>query len=186
VRDVAKFEAGLKAVNVEEGDDGTLYIEGLAADFETDRDAEAFEPGAFQRGLDAYMANPVLMHVHRPDEQLGQVTEATLGAKGLHVKGEIPRPPDGTWAAHAYNLIKRGMMRGFSVGGAFKRHMTPDGPRIFEVDLQEISVAPIPVNPRTLYGVAGKAFGEDPDAIEVDARLTSVSEHFADALERVS
>lgn len=152
-------------MEVDEADDGTLTIEGVASDFETDRDMEAFEPNAFERGMKAYLeTNPVLIFHHKPHMQLGQVTQAWIEGKSLRIRAEMPRPPESAGELlHIYNLVKRGMMRGFSVGGHFARRMTPSGPRIHDVDWQETSVTPLPVNPRSLFAVAGKAFGEDPD-----------------------
>jgi HK97 family phage prohead protease len=174
----ATFEFGIKAVEVHEDDSGDLIIEGYASDFLTDRDAEAFEPGAFERGLKAYLdSNPILLYHHDPSKQLGVVEAAAVDGKGMPIRARIPKPPSGSWAEHVYGLVKRGMMRGFSVGGAFQRRLTPDGPRIFDVDLQEISVTPLPVNPRTLFNVAGKAFEapaeEDPYA-DAKAQLEAI------------
>lgn len=178
----AEFQFGVKAQEVREEDDGTLIIRGLASDFETDRDLEAFEPGAFEEGLKAFMQNPILLYHHKPDHQLGVVREAHLDGKGLHIEAAIPKPPEGSWATHVYNLVKNGMMRGFSVGGAFYRRMTDEGPKIFRSDTQEVSVTPLPVNPRTLFGVAGKAFGEDTDP-ELLARMDDLEVVF-EALSR--
>lgn len=179
----AKFEFGVKAVEVHEDDSGDLILEGYAADFQTDRDKEAFEPGAFEQGLKAFLENPVLLYHHKPDHQLGVVEEAQLDGKGLRIRARIAKPAPGSWAEHVYGLVKRGMMRGFSVGGAFARRMTAAGQRIYDVDLQEVSVTPLPVNPRTLFSVAGKAFGEESevDALEravdsLDAVLTALED----------
>lgn len=170
----APFELGVKAVQVSEDDDGTLYVEGYAADFQTDRDGEAFEADAFERGLKAYMeSNPILLYHHKPSHALGKVVEAALDAKGLRIKAAIPKPTSGSWAELVYDQVKKGIVRGFSVGGAFQRRLTSAGPRIFSVDLQEISVTPLPVNPRTLFAVAGKAFG-DPEDAELAALTESV------------
>lgn len=168
----ATFEIGIKAVDVREDDDGTLYVEGYAADFETDRDQEAFEPGAFERGLKSYMENnPVLLYHHNPSQALGRVVQAEIDGKGLRIRAAIPKPPAGNWAELVYTQVKGGIVRGFSVGGAFARHLTREGQRIHDVDLQEISVTPLPVNPRTLFAVAGKAFPEDREQAELERLL---------------
>jgi HK97 family phage prohead protease len=174
VDQTAHFEFGVKAVNVQEDDDGTLHIEGIAADFQTDRDLEAFEPDAFEQGLKGFMENPVLLYHHDPKLQLGLVTVAQIDGKSLRIRADFPKPPESAGTAmQAYNLVKRGMMRGFSVGGSFFRHMTSSGPKIHQADLQEISITPLPVNPRTLFGVAGKAFGTAAEP-ELDARLSDL------------
>lgn len=162
--EVADFEFGFtlgqKAV-VTTDDDGTLYIEGLAADFDTDRQEEAFEPGAFEAGIKSYLtSNPILLYHHKPDTALGRVVDAKLTNEGLHVKAQVDAPEPGTNIADYVRKIKNGTIRAFSVGGKFYRHMTENGPKIFKCDLGEISVTPYPVNPRTLFSIAGKAFEE--------------------------
>lgn len=158
-------------------DDGSLYIEGYASDFDVDRQDEAFEPGAFERGLDKYLTtNPILLYHHQSGTALGQVEEAKIDSKGMFIKARVDAPEPGTLIADYYRKIKNGTIRAFSVGGKFMRRMTPNGPRIFDVDLGEISVTPYPVNPRTLFAVAGKAFDgievqSTDDLSEVDALL---------------
>lgn len=167
----AEFEFGFtldgKAVVTEPDDNGHVYIEGLAADFGLDRQDESFEPGAFEAGLKAYMdTNPILVYHHKPDVALGQVTEANITADGLHVKARVDAPEPGTIIADYVRKIKSGTLRAFSVGGRFHRRMTANGPRIFKCDMHELSITPLPVNPRTLFAVAGKAFeaAEDLDS----------------------
>lgn len=169
-------------------DDGSLYIEGYASDFDVDRQDEAFEPGAFERGLDKYLTtNPILLYHHQSGTALGQVVDAKIDQKGMFIKARVDEPEPGTLIADYYRKIKKGTLRAFSVGGKFMRRMTENGPRIFDVDLGEISVTPYPVNPRTLFAVAGKAFDGAPveqrdDLGEVDALLDRLNGVF-DAIE---
>lgn len=178
------FTLGEKAVVTE--DDGHVYIEGLASDFGLDRQEEAFEPGAFEHGLKAYMeSNPVLLYHHKSDTALGQVVGANLTPDGLHVKARVDAPEPGTIIADYVRKIKNGTLRAFSVGGKFYRRMTASGPRIFKADIGEISVTPYPVNPRTLFAVAGKAFESAPelDSIEMsdfETRLENIDRAFAE------
>lgn len=159
---VADFEFGFtfdkKALSTDE-EDGTLTIEGYASDFDFDRQDEAFESGAFNKSLDEYMrTNPVLLYHHKYDTSLGTVKEAKIDGQGLWVKAIVDKPEPNTPVADYYRKIKSGVIRGFSVGGKFYRRMTDAGMRIFKCDLREISVTPMPVNPRTIFAVAGKAF----------------------------
>jgi HK97 family phage prohead protease len=164
---IAEFEFGFtldgKAVVSEPDENGDVYIEGLASDFGLDRQDEAFEPGAFEEGLKSYMDNnPILLYHHKPDVSLGQVIAANITADGLHVKARVDAPEPGTVIADYVRKIKNGTLRAFSVGGKFYRRMTANGPRIFKCDMHELSVTPLPVNPRTLFAVAGKAFEAAP------------------------
>lgn len=172
----------LDAKAISEDDNGDLVIEGLAADFNLDDQDEAFEPAAFERGIKAFLENggPMLYH-HRLDEALGQWTEARLEANGLHVKGMIPKPAEGSPLMDVYNKVKRGMIRGLSVGGKFRRREGSDGrPRIFDAGIREISVTPMPVSRSTLFQVATKAFDDD------DARNQKALEEADRAVQEIS
>lgn len=180
---VADFEAGFtldsKAL-VEQQDDGTVIIEGYASDFDIDRQDEAFEPGAFDEGLKAFMAsNPVILYHHKRDQPMGQITEARLDTKGLWVRGELDAPEPNTPAADIIRKVKSRTIRGFSVGGKFFRRMTDAGLRIFKTDLREISITPQPVNQRMLFELAGKAFDGMDD---VDKPIETSNEIDWDAL----
>ena len=188
---VADFEFGFtlnsKALVTEPDDNGHVYIEGLASDFGLDRQDEAFEPGAFEDGLKAYMDNnPILLYHHKPDVALGQVIEAKITPQGLHVKARVDAPEPGTMIADYVRKIKEGTLRAFSVGGKFYRRMTALGPRIFKCDMHELSVTPLPVNPRTLFAVAGKAFesAEELDSLtmgEIEDRLACIDAFLTEA-----
>lgn len=166
------FALDAKALEHTVDENGDLWIEGYASDFGIDRQEEAFEPGAFERGLKSFLErNPIMLYHHQYDKALGQFTEARVDENGLWVKGRVDAPAAGSWAEDVFNKIRKGTIKAFSVGGIFRRRMTKNGPRIHDVDLGEISVTPFPVNPRTTFAVvAGKAFGEivEPEA-EVEA-----------------
>lgn len=156
---------GGKAV-VQETADGDLIIEGYASDYDADRQDEFFEPGAVNEGLKAYMeSNPILLYHHKTGHALGQVIEARIDDVGAWVKARIDKPAPGSWAQDVYQKVKRGTIRGFSIGGRFFRHLDRKSglTKIYKADIHEISVTPYPINPRTLFGVAQKAFPEDLD-----------------------
>ncbi len=170
---------GQKAV-VQEQSNGDLIIEGYASDYEADRQDEFFEAGAVNDGLKAYLeSNPILLYHHQSGNALGQVLEAKIDNVGAWVKARIDKPAAGTWAQDVYQKVKRGTIRGFSIGGRFfRRHDQKSGlTKIYKADIHEISVTPYPVNPRTLFGVATKAFGDEPDPRE--RRLQQLSEIYA-------
>lgn len=179
---VANFEFAFtldgKAVTTEQ-EDGSLIIEGLAADFGLDRQDEAFEPGAFEAGIKSFMeTNPILLYHHKYDTALGRVLEANIIPAGLHVKALVDAPEPGTIIADYVRKIRAGTLKAFSVGGRFFRRQTPNGPRIFKCDMAELSITPLPVNPRTLFAVAGKAFETAPEA-EEEIDVTDFDERLA-------
>lgn len=171
---------------IDDGDDGETYIQGYASDFGLDRQDEAFEKGAFQKGIDEYMKNPVMLYHHKYDEPLGQVQEIENREEGLWIKARLDAPEPGTASADHIRKVRSGTIKGFSVGGKFHRRKGTDGrPRIHTADILEISVTPTPVNPRTLLEIAGKAFpSEDEPTDDVKAlteRLDALAEVFASA-----
>lgn len=151
---------------VTETADGDVIIEGMASDWGVDDQDELFEQGAFKKGIDNFLStNPALLYHHDGGKALGQVLELRETSKGLHMKARIDAPAPGSWAEDIVNKVKRGTIRGLSVRGKFRRRIGADGiPRIHEAGLREISVTPLPVNPRTMFAVAAKAFDDDPDS----------------------
>lgn len=153
-----------------------LRIEGYAAGFDRDREGEAFMPGVFEKGFQKYFErNPVLCYHHHTDQALGIVEEAKLDGKGMFVKARLDDPEPGTPLADVYNKVKSGTIKGFSVGGIFQRRMTPKGMRIHAADVAEISVTPVPMEPGSLFELAGKAFGSEETLDEGLAALEALS-----------
>lgn len=179
------FALDSKAV-VETEEDGRLLIEGYAAGFDQDRKDEAFMPGAFEKGFEQFFkTNPILCYHHHYDQALGVVEEAKLDSKGLFVKARLDDPEPGTPLADVYNKVKSGTIKGFSVGGIFKRKMTPKGPRIYEADIAELSVTPLPMEPASLFALAGKAFGTEPDFEQLATDLSNLLDEQAAVVEKL-
>ena len=170
------FDFALDAEARVELEGKALRIEGYAAGFDRDREGEAFERGVFDKGLEKYFErNPILCYHHHTDQALGVVEEAKLDGKGLFVKARLDDPEPNTPLADVYNKVKSGTIKGFSVGGIFKRKMTPHGPRIHTADIAEISVTPVPMEPGSLFELAGKAFGNDADQERAFEALNALS-----------
>lgn len=177
---------------VQETEDGDLIIEGFVSDYDPDRDDEMFEPGALDDGLKAFMgSNPILIYNHRfgPGNALalGQVQEVgkrdnpATGKEGIWFRARVDKPEPMTEAADVFTKIKRGTLRGISFGGKFYRRFVNGRTKIWKADVMEFSVTPVPANPRALASVAVKAFGEDPDGLDLDT-LNEI----ADSLDRIN
>lgn len=168
----AKFETATtfdsKAVTEEE--DGTLWIEGLASTYSIDDQDEAFEDGAFTKGIDSFLAGSrPLLHHHDGSQCLGEVVELEPRPEGLHMKARID-PPKADWSRDVVSKIKTGAIRGLSVAGKFKRRIDENGvPRIHTARLREISVTPLAVNSESMFEVAQKAFGSADLTVRMDA-----------------
>jgi HK97 family phage prohead protease len=169
---------------VVELDDGDLLIEGYAAVFEgIDREGENFDPGAFDRGIKAFLdGQSALCYHHQFSKCLGKVLDLGVEeGKGLRMKARV----DGAIRTHPelgtyYQQIKKGTLNALSVGGFFKRALTDAGKRIVNMDFTEISVTPVPVHPGTSFAVvAGKALASDvkvPDRLTADLPETEIRE----------
>lgn len=183
----ADFRIDTKAASLHVEDDGSVVIEGMAADFGEDRQDEAFLPGAFDEGVKSFLeSNPALLYHHQFDKALGRVLDLQKRPDGWWMKAVIDPPAPGSWAEDVVEKVKRGTIKGLSVGGKFYRKLVDGRPRIFKTDLMEVSVTPMPVNPRTMFAVAGKAFENvDDSALEptdedaLAQRIASVEALFA-------
>jgi HK97 family phage prohead protease len=140
---------------------GGLRIKGQAGGTGLDRSGEAFLPGVLDQALVKYFhANPILCFHHHTDQALGVVENARVDDTGrLYIEARLDDPEPGTPLADVYNKVKSGTIKGLSVGGIFKRKMTPQGPRIYAAEIVEISVTPVPMEPGSLFTLSGKAVG---------------------------
>ena len=149
-----------KPIQAVELEDGQLLIEGWGANYDIDRENEAFEDGAFTKGLKKFLSgNAPLLYHHQYSNVIGKVVDAeTIPGKGVKIKAIVDRQPEASPLRHIYEGIKRGRINGLSCGGIFKRRMTKSGPKIHDVELLEWSATPVPVGRGTQFSViAGKA-----------------------------
>lgn len=140
--------------------DGDLLIEGWGANYDIDREDEAFEEGAFRNALSKFLSgNAPLCYHHKFDTVIGKVIAAEpIAGKGIKLRAIVDRQVESSPYYHIYDGIKRGRINGLSCGGIFKRKMTPTGPKIHDVDLLEWSATPVSVGRGTNFSViAGKA-----------------------------
>ncbi|NLT04711.1 MAG: hypothetical protein GXY03_00220 [Solirubrobacterales bacterium] len=170
-------------------EDGDLIIEGDAAVFAgVDRSAqrENFVPGAFRHGIATFLggSRPLCFH-HRKDHVIGEVLELRETERGLRLKARVDYQPDSSPLAWVYHAIRKGSIRGLSVGGFFRRAATAVGQRIVGVDFTEISATPVPAHAAAGFRIVeGKALsGADAAAylagLEFDARLDLIAERQA-------
>lgn len=168
------LEAGGNAPVVSEEDNGDLIIEGYAAVFDgLDREGENFaDLGAtFDRGIKSFLSQQAaLCYHHSTGKCLGSVLDLRREeGKGLKMKarvdGAIRQHPElGTY----YEQIKKGTLKGLSIGGFFKRAIIGGVQKITGVDFTEVSVTPVPIHPGTNFAVvAGKALLSDLSVPEV-------------------
>lgn len=164
------------SVELDGGGSGDLVLSGYASSWGVDRDGESVAKGAFDASLPGYLSsNPICLWQHDMNCPIGTVTSARTDATGLYVSVTIPNPgPDAAdYQKAAYNAIRLGLVKTFSIGGYFTRdvEMGPDGPTftIEEVELFEVSCVSIPANPDSIFETVMKSFTGAPIAMSQKA-----------------
>jgi HK97 family phage prohead protease len=168
-----------------DGDAGTF--EAVVSTWQTDRQNEAFAPGAFadtiQRWRQSGKQLPVL-YAHdaaNPSMLVGAIDPAAMyeTSEGLHVKGRLDL--QSRRGSEVYDLLRRGAPLGWSVGALIlKANTVKDGARTLirkVTELMEVSLTPTPANGgvRTIAIKGIELPGDDeaslPTRAEVEARL---------------
>ena len=160
VRATKAVEDDLRAQYADQLSDGDLLIAGWGANFEVDRQDEAFAEGAFERGLKTFVdGEATLAYHHKHDHVLGRVLAAeAVPGKGVHIVARVDNQPESSPLRGIYSQVKNGTLNALSAGGFFRRSVTAGGPRITDVDLTEWSITGVPVGKNTRFQViAGKA-----------------------------
>lgn len=122
--------------------DGT--IKGYASLFGVrDQGGDIVQPGAFSATLGSGRGVAMLWQ-HDKTKPIGIWTKVIEDERGLYVEGELFL--DTQAGKEAYVLLKRGGIRGLSIGYTTKRSKrTADGRLLYEIDLFEISLVTFPM-----------------------------------------
>jgi len=106
-------------------------------------------PGAFKKSLAEKKQTgimPSMFWMHEPGKVIGKWTKLTEDSRGLYVRGELAPTPLGD---EVRTLMKMEAVSGLSIGFQIRDHdYDKDGNRLIkEVDLWEVSVVSLPMNP---------------------------------------
>jgi HK97 family phage prohead protease len=180
------LDVGLPTVKSLAEDDGDILIEGYAADFKLDRQGEKFLAGAFDEAIEKAAQGKIpLLLEHSNDMPLGLVEELRTDENGLWVRGRIAaKAVSDAWdgAKGKVELIRRGVMKGLSVRGHSWGRMSPEGPEIGHIDLAEISITPVPVQPGAVYAVVQKSMDYAIDGSVAAPDIAWAAEGWSDVL----
>ena len=144
----------------EMGDQGTFT--GLASVYgNRDLGGDVVEQGAFSKSIGEKGGEVPILWQHDPSEPIG-LGKLMDSNEGLHIKGELAL--ESPTAQKAYGLMKRGILKGLSIGYDLVRSDVKDATRYLkELKLWEVSIVTFPMNEMaTIQGFK---------AVE-DARLT--------------
>lgn len=145
-----KSEPTTTSDNVEE-----LTIKGYASTNDVDRHGDIVPASVWEKGMENYLKNPVILAYHNHGLPIGRMTEHTVDEKGLLVKARISQA-----AGDVYNLVKDGVLTAFSIGFRIVDAEYNSALELFvvkELELHEISVVSVPANQNTLFSLS-KAF----------------------------
>ena len=155
VKDKWYFQSLRETKSVKELDDWAVEISWYASTKDKDRWWDVVEPKAFASALERYMTNPIVLLQHKAEKPIGIVEEANIDDNWLYIKAKISQNTD--WVV---DLIKNWVLRAFSIWYSVKDYETDvreladwtyDMTNIIkDLELYEISVVSIPMNPYAL------------------------------------
>ena len=190
--------------------EGRRYFEGWAQLKGIDMQEMELAADACQKAAATYLKrNPVIVWNHQPNLPIGRVLSLTFTSDGMYMSGIIYDMSDvlKRWKKHSKKIpldsialkceevwagIKSGAFRKLSVRGgvrqvahAFSPELQKQIPRVTEVNIYEISVAPISIHPGTditAINTIAKGLGEALDiskglpALQVKEKTMDVKE----------
>ena len=138
-----------------EGTIDSVTIEGYASTNDIDRHGDIVPAAVWEKGMENYLKNPVILAYHKHDEPIGRMVEHRIDDKGLWIKARVSAA-----AEDVFNLVKDGVLTAFSIGFRIVDAEYNSAAEVFmvkELELHEISVVSVPANQNTLFSLS-KAF----------------------------
>lgn len=133
----------------------SVTIEGYASTNDVDRHGDIVPAAVWEKGIENYLKNPVILAYHNHSEPVGRMTNHRVDEKGLFVQARISAA-----AEDVFNLVKDGVLTAFSIGFRIVDAEYNSALELFvvkELELHEISVVSVPANQNTLFSLS-KAF----------------------------
>jgi len=154
-------------------EDQTLQIAGYASTTDVDRHGDIIPASVWQKGLENYLKNPVILAFHDHTQPVGRMTEHKIDEKGLWIKAKISKA-----AEKVHQLVKDEILTAFSVGFRIKDAEYNSAAEVFlvkDLELHEISVVSVPANQNTLFNLS-KSFTTDSEYREFLMQFAPPSE----------
>ncbi|MEN3793942.1 HK97 family phage prohead protease [Fulvimarina sp. MAC3] len=169
-------ETGFLRLKFASVDDDSGVFQGYGAIFgNVDYGGDIIQPGAFSSSLSEHKASgtaPAMLWAHRPEEPIGRWVKLTEDGVGLFCSGELNLDTEAGRRAHAH--VKKGDVTGLSIG-----YQIPDGGAIdarsgrgkliSRVNLFEVSIVTVPMNPKARIRLGSKG---DLESLLVNSGLS--------------
>ena len=161
--------AFIKELPSGEEDIKSILISGYASTNDVDRHGDIVPASVWEKGMENYLKNPVILAYHDHSEPIGRMVEHKVDSTGLWIKARISAA-----AEDVFNLVKDGVLTAFSIGFRIVDAEYNQVTELFvvkELELHEISVVSVPANQNTLFSLS-KSF-------ENNDEYNSFKMHFA-------
>ena len=139
---------------LEEIEDGSVMIRGMASTTDFDRAGDSISAEAWTKGgLSNFEKNPIILFNHDYDKPIGRATGLKAGPNGLELEAKISKAAP----ASVCQLVKDGVLGAFSVGFRVKDAdyiKETDGLMIKDAELFEVSVVSVPCNQSATFSLA--------------------------------
>lgn len=141
-----------KALN--EGEDGSVLVRGMASTKEFDRAGDSILPEAWAKGgLNNFEKNPIILFNHDYNKPIGRATKLKVTDNGLEMEAKISKSAPDAVA----ELVKEGILGAFSVGFRVKDAdyiKETDGILVKDAELFEVSVVSVPCNQAATFSLS--------------------------------
>lgn len=155
---------------VDENDDGTITVHGVASSETKDAAGETVRADAIRGALPDYSKFPALREMHQPSAA-GKVLEAEVDDDGVtHIAALVVDPV-------AIVKVRTGVYAGFSIGGKVLKRDPTDRSVITALRLVEISLVDSPCNPDATLSMWKADLMDEfkPEAADVIARAKTLA-----------
>jgi len=154
---------------VEDQEDGTIKVWGVASSETRDQQGETITAAAMKAALPDYGRFPALREMHEPSAA-GRVVEAEVDDHGItQICAHVVDPL-------AITKVRAGVYAGFSIGGKVLKRDTADRSVITALKLVEISLVDSPCNPDAVINMWKADMDYVPSSDEVVAKARQLAE----------
>jgi phage head maturation protease len=146
-------------LKVEDQDDGSIIVKGIASTEKKDSDGEVIKASAVREAIDDYMQFGAVREMHKASA-VGTAVSINVDDEGVtHFEAKIVD-------TEAIKKVRAGVYKGFSIGGKVRDRNHLNKSEITKIKLNEISIVDRPANPDSVFTMV-KIDDDDTDEDDV-------------------